>query len=243
MTSVSLAEAELAPLLDNRVAIAAVNGPLFCVISGTTEVIAEQEELLSKRGYLCRRLHTSHAFHSGMMDSIIEPFVELVKTVKLNPPKLPFISNLTGTWITAEQATDAQYWSRHLRETVRFDAGIRELLKIQNSILLEVGPGRTLTTLTKSHLHNTGARGLHSLPGPQGQTSELHTMLDAAGALWLAGRQLDWAGFSTGRRQQRIPLPTYPFERKRYWIDSQPEDQKTSGPGTSHCPIFNTRTL
>ncbi len=226
MTSVSLAEAELAPLLDNRVAIAAVNGPSFCVISGTTEVIEEQEELLSKRGYLCRRLHTSHAFHSGMMDSIIEPFVELVKTVKLNPPKLPFISNLTGTWITAEQATDAQYWSRHLRETVRFDAGIRELLKIQNSILLEVGPGRTLTTLTKSHLHNTGARGLHSLPGPQGQTSELHTMLDAAGALWLAGRQLDWAGFSTGRRQQRIPLPTYPFERKRYWIDSQPEDVK-----------------
>lgn len=224
MTSVSLGEAELAPLLDNRVAMAAVNGPSFCVISGTTEVIEEQEELLNKRGYLCRRLHTSHAFHSGMMDSIIEPFVELVKTVKLNPPKLPFISNLTGTWITTEQATDAQYWSRHLRETVRFDAGIRELLKIQNSILLEVGPGRTLTTLTKSHLQNTGARGVHSLPGPQGQTSELRTMLDAAGALWLAGRQLDWAGFSTGRRQQRIPLPTYPFERERYWIDPQPLD-------------------
>jgi phthiocerol/phenolphthiocerol synthesis type-I polyketide synthase E len=224
MTSVSLAEAELAPLLDNRVALAAVNGPSFCVISGTTEIIEEQEELLSKRGYLCRRLHTSHAFHSGMMDSIIEPFVELVKTVKLSTPKLPYISNLTGTWITADEATDPHYWSRHLRGTVRFDAGVRELLKIQNSILLEVGPGRTLTTLAKSHLQESGASSLHSLPGPQGKTSELRTMLDAAGALWLAGRQLAWAGFSSGRRQQRIPLPTYPFERKRYWIDPQPED-------------------
>jgi acyl transferase domain-containing protein/aryl carrier-like protein len=224
MTSVSLAEAELAPLLDNHVALAAVNGPSFCVISGETEVIEAQEKLLSDRGYLCRRLHTSHAFHSGMMDSIIEPFVELVKTVKLSPPKLPYISNLTGTWITAEEATDPHYWSRHLRETVRFDAGVSELLKIQNSILLEVGPGRTLTTLAKSHLQKSGASSLHSLPGPQGKTSELRTMLDAAGGLWLAGRQLAWSGFSSGRRQQRIPLPTYPFERKRYWIDARPEE-------------------
>ena len=167
MTSVSLAEAELAPLLDNRVAIAAVNGPSFCVISGTTEVIEEQEKLLSNRGYLCRRLHTSHAFHSGMMDSIIEPFVELVKTVKLSPSKVAL--HFESDWdldYGRSEATDPHYWSRHLRETVRFDAGVRELLKIQNSILLEVGPGRTLTTLTQSHLQQTGSTQPSLSPRP-----------------------------------------------------------------------------
>jgi acyl transferase domain-containing protein len=225
MTSVTLPEAELAPLLDKRLAIAAVNGPSFCVISGPTEVVEEQEELLSKRGHLCRRLHTSHAFHSEMMDSIIEPFVELVKTVKLSPPQLPYISNLTGTWITATEATDPHYWSRHLRHTVRFDAGVKELFKIPNSILLEVGPGQTLTTLTQNHSQKTAEqRVFSSFPRAQDRGSDLRSMLNAIGALWLEGRQIDWAGFSSGRRQRRIPLPTYPFERKRYWIEPRTGD-------------------
>ena len=220
MTSVTLPETQLAPLLDHRLAIAAVNGPSFCVISGETEVIEEQEKLLSSRGHLCRRLHTSHAFHSAMMDSILEPFVELVKSIKLSPPQLPYISNLTGTWITATEATDPHYWSRHLRHTVRFDAGVRELFKVPNSVLLEIGPGQTLTTLTQNHLEKSAEqRVVASLPRAQESASDLRSMLDAAGALWLAGRQLDWAAFSSGRRQRRIPLPTYPFERKRYWIE------------------------
>src|SRR5215213_6045324 len=224
MSSVTLSEAELPPLLDNRLAIAAVNGPSFCVISGPTEAIEEQEKVLSNRGHLCRRLLTSHAFHSGMMDSIIEPFVELVKTVKLSPPQLPYISNVTGTWITAE-VTDPHYWSNHLRHTVRFDAGVRELFKIQNSVLLEVGPGQTLTTLTQNHLEKpVEQRVLSTLPRPQEGASDLRSMLNATGALWLAGRQIDWAAFSSGRRQRRIPLPTYPFERKRYWIEPNSVD-------------------
>jgi acyl transferase domain-containing protein len=134
-----------------------------------------------------------------------------VKTVTLSAPQLPYISNLTGTWITATEATDPHYWSRHLRETVRFDAGVRELLQIQDAILLEIGPGKTLTTLTQSHLPKTSGRNLHSLPGPQQENSDVRSMLNAAASLWLAGRQLDWAGFSSGRRQRRIPLPTYPL--------------------------------
>ena len=225
MLSVTLPEAEVAPLLNNRLAVAAVNGPSSCVVSGETEAIEELESLLVKRGHLCRRLLTSHAFHSWMMDSIIERFVELVKTVKLSPPQLPYISNLTGTWITAAEATNPGYWARHLRQTVRFDAGVRELFKIQNSIFLEVGPGQTLTTLTQRHLHKAAEQSvLSSLPRPQERASDLESMLDTAGRLWLAGRQLDWAGFSSGRRHLRVPLPTYPFERKRYWIDPRPED-------------------
>ncbi len=225
MTSVTLPEAELAPLLDKRLAIAAVNGPSFCVISGPTEAVEEQEKLLSKRGHLCRRLHTSHAFHSEMMDSIIEPFVELVKTVKLSPPQLPYISNLTGTWIAATEATDPHYWVQHLRHTVRFDAGVKELFKIPNSILLEVGPGQALTILTQNHLQKTAAQCvLPSLPRAPERGSDLRSLLNATGALWLEGRRIDWAGFSSGRRQRRIPLPTYPFERKRYWIEPRTVD-------------------
>jgi len=230
MTSVTLPEAQLAQLLNQRLSLAAVNGPSFCVISGETEAIEQQEKLLSQRGHVCRRLHTSHAFHSAMMDSIVEPFVDLVKTVTLSSPQLPYISNLTGTWITVTEATDPHYWSRHLRETVCFDAGVRELLKIQDAILLEIGPGKTLTTLTQSHLPKTSGRNLHSLPGPQREKSDVRSMLNAAAALWLAGRQLDWAGFSAGRRQRRIPLPTYPFERKRYWIDAKPMDAGVEQP-------------
>ena len=225
MSSVTLAESELSHLLDKRLSLAAVNGPSFCVISGATEAVEEQEELLNKRGHLCRRLHTSHAFHSEMMDSILEPFVELVKNIKLSQPQLPYISNLTGTWITATEATDPHYWSRHLRHTVRFDAGVKELFKIQNSVLLEVGPGQTLTTLTQNHFQKPSEqRVLSSLPRVQDRRSDLRSMLDATGALWLEGRQIDWAGFSSRRRQRRIPLPTYPFERKRYWIEPRTGD-------------------
>ena len=237
MTSVTLPESELAPLLDKRLALAAVNGPSFCVVSGETEAIEQLEELLVKRGHLCRRLHTSHAFHSEMMDSIIEPFVELVKTVKLNPPQLSYISNLTGTWTTATEATDPHYWSSHLRHTVRFDAGVKELFKIPNSILLEVGPGQTLTTLTQNHLQKpVEQRVLSSLPRAQERGSDLSSMLNATGTLWLEGRQIDWAGFSSGRRQRRIPLPTYPFERKRYWIEPRTGDVE------QHSLELNKRT-
>ncbi|HSE38870.1 MAG TPA: type I polyketide synthase, partial [Blastocatellia bacterium] len=225
MTSVTLPEAELAPLLDKGLAIAAINGPSFCVVSGETEAIEQLEDLLGSRGHLCRRLHTSHAFHSEMMDSILEPFVELVKTIKLHQPQLPYISNLSGTWITATEATDPHYWSRHLRHTVRFDAGVKELFKIQNSLLLEVGPGQTLTTLTQNHFQKPAEqRVLSSLPRAQDRGSDLRSILNAAAGLWLEGRQIDWVGFSSGRRQRRIPLPAYPFERKRYWIEPRTSD-------------------
>jgi acyl transferase domain-containing protein/aryl carrier-like protein len=225
MTSVTLPERELVPILGKGLAIAAINGPSFCVVSGETEAIEQLEDLLTTRGHHCRRLHTSHAFHSEMMDSILEPFVELVKTIKLSQPQLPYISNLTGTWITATEATDPHYWSRHLRHTVRFDAGVTELFNIRNSVLLEVGPGQTLTSLTQNHLQKSAEqRVLSSLPRAQDRASDLRSMLNATGALWLEGRQIDWAGFSSGRRQRRIPLPTYPFDRKRYWIEPRTGD-------------------
>lgn len=143
--------------------------------------------------------------------------------VTLNPPRLPFISNLTGTWITPEQATSPDYWAKHLRQTVRLADGIVELLKEPERLFLEVGPGRTLTTLVKEMARDRGATvALSSLGHHNEKSSDLEIMLQTLGQLWLAGVKIDWAGFHAHEERRRIPLPTYPFERKRYWLDEQP---------------------
>ncbi|HEY9665696.1 MAG TPA: type I polyketide synthase, partial [Coleofasciculaceae cyanobacterium] len=232
MLAVSLPASEVEALLDNQLSLAASNSPASCVVSGTNDAIdAFQNKLLAK-GIDCRRLHTSHAFHSPMMDAILEPFIEEVKKVKLNPPKIPFISNVTGTWITTAQATNPNYWAQHLRQTVRFSSGIAQLLQEPNRILLEVGPGCTLCIFAKKHLNRedgqiaiasgAGATApIASLHHPKDKQSDVAFFLNALGKLWLSGVEVDWSGFYAHERRHRLPLPTYPFERQRYWIEPQ----------------------
>ncbi|PLZ17189.1 SDR family NAD(P)-dependent oxidoreductase [Fischerella thermalis] len=151
-----------------------------------------------------------------------------VKKVKLYPPKIPFISNVTGTWITPEEATDPNYWAKHLRFPVRFSAGISQLLQQPNRILLEVGPGRTLCTLAKQHSHQAiGQVVLPSLRHPQDKQSDVAFILNILGRLWLAGVTINWSGFYAHEQRQRVPLPTYPFERQRYWIEPQLTAEKS----------------
>jgi len=176
---------------------------------------------LCKQGVECRLLHTSHAFHSPMMSAIIEPFTQLLQTVKLNPPKIPFLSNVSGTWITTAEATDPNYWAKHLRQPVRFSEGVTELLKQPERILLEVGPGRALSSLVKQHQVNE-QMVLTSIRHPQEQQSDVAFVLQTLGRLWLAGVQVDWSGFYAHQQCHRLPLPTYPFERQRYWIEANP---------------------
>ena len=222
MLSVPLPEKELRPLLDGVLDLAAINAPALSVVSGPLEAIDLLERRLSGQGVECRRLHTSHAFHSAMMDSIVGAFAAEVGHVQLNPPALPFISNVTGTWITAEQATDPSYWARHLRQTVRFADGLHELFKQPESILLEVGPGQVLSTLARQSL-SQGAPTvvLNSLRGPRDSQPDLALLLTTLGKLWLTGLKIDWVGFYAYERRQRIPLPTYPFERQRYWVETK----------------------
>ena len=222
MLAAPLSEQALESLLDKKLSLAANNGPTSCVVSGSTEAIDQFQEVLTQQGVECRRLYTSHAFHSQMMDSILEPFKEQVSQVSLNPPKIPFVSNLTGAWITVAEATDPSYWAMHLRKTVRFSEGIAELLQEPGRIFLEVGPGRTLSTLTRKQKEVKQAV-VCSLRHPQDQYSDVAFLLKTLGRLWLEGVQVDWAGFYTDEQRHRIPLPTYPFERKRYWIQAQPE--------------------
>ncbi len=200
--------------------IAAINSPSACVVSGSQEAITSLQNQLSSQGIECRLLHTSHAFHSEMMEPILEPFVEAVNKVQLNPPRLRFISNVTGSWITDEQATNPSYWGQHLRQTVRFSAGISEVLEQFEGVFLEVGPGRTLSTLTRQHLKPQAKQqvlsSLHHAKEPQ---SDVRFLLQTLGRLWLAGVEIDWSGFYTNEQRHRLPLPTYPFERQRYWIE------------------------
>jgi non-ribosomal peptide synthase protein (TIGR01720 family) len=220
MLSVPLPEPEVEPLLGDHLSIASVNGPCRCVVSGPTGAIDELERRLSDGGVGCRRLHTSHAFHSKMMDPVLQSFTKLAEAITLKPPTIPYISNITGGWITAGEATDPGYWARHLRQAVRFGEGMSELLKEPDRILLEVGPGDALSTLVRRHPDRTFQQPvLSSMRHPDNQASDVAFLLGSLGRLWLAGKTVDWARYHAHARPHRLPLPTYPFERKRYWIE------------------------
>lgn len=233
MLSVALAEEQLRPLLGADLSLAAVNGPGLCVVAGPHVAVESLHRRLQEQKVACQELHTSHAFHSVMMEPILEAFSRLVQKIKPRAPKLPYISNVTGTWITASEAIDASYWARHLRQSVRFGDGIHELLKDPNLVLLEVGPGQTLTALARRNLEKDNERAVFpSLRQPKSPKADLEFVLETLGRLWLAGVSIDWKGFYSHERRCRVPLPTYPFERKRYWIepDSQGEINSKAQP-------------
>jgi phthiocerol/phenolphthiocerol synthesis type-I polyketide synthase E len=241
MLAVMLSEEEIQPFLDETLSLAVINAPSLCVVSGEEEAIDGLEAELARKGVGSRHLHTSHAFHSKMMDPILGEFTAQVNQVRRHPPQIPFVSNVTGTWITSEQATDPGYWARHLRQTVRFSECVQQLLQEPNRLLLEVGPGRTLTMLAKQQPNLTKDQiVLASSRHPKEQISDEALILNTVGRLWLAGAQIDWSGFHADENRYRVPLPTYPFERQRYWVSpakplfttssmvqSSPEEEET----------------
>ncbi|HEY0739781.1 MAG TPA: amino acid adenylation domain-containing protein [Herpetosiphonaceae bacterium] len=220
MLSVSLPEAEIRPLLGSDLSLALVNAPNICVVAGPHEPIERLESQLGERGVDCRRVHTSHAFHSAMMDPILDAFTEYVSTIQLHPPAIPYLSSVSGTWISAAEATDPRYWTRHLRGTVRFADNLQTLLAESDAspILLEVGPGRMLGTLARQY-RLTNPAVLASLRHPHDQQSDAAFLLSTLGQLWLVGARVDWQRLYAGERRRRVVLPTYPFERQRYWIE------------------------
>src|SRR5262249_21735364 len=159
------------------------------------------------------------AFHSAMMVPMLEPFTELVRRITLRPPQIPYLSNWTGQWITKAEATQPEYWAQHLRHTVRFAAGIVCLLDAESPLLVEVGPGRTLSDLAAQAQSAQRPQCFPSLPQAREKRGAQHSLLQTVADLWLAGASLDWAGFYQHERRQRLPLPTYPFQRRRYWVE------------------------
>ena len=220
MLAVQLDESQIAPHLRDGLAIAALNAPGACVVSGPSSAVDGLERALEGAGIICRRLRTSHAFHSPMMQPVVEPFVAVVARHALRPPTLPFISNVTGTWITPQQATDPAYWGQHLRGAVRFADGIRTLAREPGRLMIEVGPGETLKTLALQSLGAPADDGvLSSLPHPLDKQPADSYLRRALARAWLAGAPVRWSSLYFRRKPRRIPLPTYPFESRRFWVE------------------------
>ena len=218
MLAVRMAEREIAPLLAETLSIAAVNSSSLCVVSGPFDAVAELEARLKEQGVAARRLQTSHAFHSAMMDPVLEPLTGMLAKVRFHKPSIPYVSNVTGRWIADSEAADPNYWANHVRQTVRFADGVGELLKDPENILLEVGPGQTLSSLASQHPAKAPGQAVVSSFSAS-KEQEVPTLLSALGKLWLAGSAVDWSGFYKHEKRLRVALPTYPFERKRYWLE------------------------
>lgn len=226
MLSVPMSEEDLKPRLTPQLSIAALNAPGRSVVSGPSEAIAALSKELRADKIRCAPLHTSHAFHSGMMDPILDPFVEEVRKIELKAPQIPYVSNVSGTWITEDQATDPGYYAMHLRGAVRFLDGVGALLEDPDRILLEVGPGNTLATLSSRHPDKEADhRMLSSIRHPKAkEANDLAFILETAGQLWLSGVRLDWKAYFGEETRRRVSIPTYPFERRRFWIKRDAEN-------------------
>ncbi len=218
MLSVELGAQDVTSYLNDDLTLAVCNAPQLSVISGSGAAIEALQNRLQKAEIACRPLHTSHAFHSPLMEEAIAPLLRHLEGVSLHPPEIPVISNVTGKELTPEQATDPQYWARHLRQTVRFSEGVEELLRDETALFLEVGPGKTASTLVKQQ--GNGRIAISSLPHPKDPISAEKCLLSTLSRLWLAGVEVDWSGFYGDEKRDRVPLPTYPFERQRYWVDA-----------------------
>ncbi|HEV7588714.1 MAG TPA: aminotransferase class III-fold pyridoxal phosphate-dependent enzyme, partial [Longimicrobium sp.] len=225
MLAVPLGEAALREILPPALDVAAVNTPESCVVAGTAEAIDAFEALLTGRGTVSRRLVARHAFHSRAMTPVAAELERVVAGFTLRAPEIPFISNVTGTWITDDEARSPAYWARHLTRTVRFADGVATLRQDPGWALLEVGPGQTLGAWALQHAAGgtPDDRAVHSsLRHPHNRVGDLHFLLESLGGLWAAGVEVDWAAFSGGERRHRVPLPGYPFERKRFCVGPPP---------------------
>jgi acyl transferase domain-containing protein len=219
MLAVSLPEHDLEPLLSREVSLGAVNSPGQSVASGPEPAIAALEVALQAKKIECKRLRTSHAFHSPMMDGVVKEFVACVANTPRHAPKLRYLSNTTGAWIADEQATSAEYWGLHLRHAVRFSDCAGRLLRESKAVLLEVGPGETLLSLVRSQAESRGRALIPSMRHRLASVDDRSAWLKGLGRLWLLNERVDWSGLYRGLHRRKLSLPGYPFERQRYYVE------------------------
>jgi len=223
MLAVSSNAESVEKVLPPSVQIASNNAPSLCVVSGPDADVAALKELLEGQNIVCRHLHTSHAFHSAMMDPIVEPLRAEVAKVRLRAPTQPFVSTVTGQPITEVQTTDPGYWARHSRATVQFSKAVQWLVERQYDLFLECGPRSTLSSLVRQHFTpDRSGTAIPTFADTHENNAEWAAMLYALGSLWQNGVSIDWGAFYAHEDRRRIPLPTYPFERQRYWVDPAP---------------------
>ncbi|MET8572530.1 type I polyketide synthase [Streptomyces sp. NPDC004783] len=232
MLAVAAAPDDLAPLLDghrHRIDIAAVNGPAATVLSGDEEAVRNVAERCAERGIKNRRLNVSHAFHSSRMDGMLAPFGDLVSELDLAPARIPVVSNVTGTALTADEATAPEYWVRHVRETVRFHDGIRWLHSRGVTVFVELGPDGVLSAMGAGCLPDA-VDEVAFVPTLRPSRPEQRAVTAALGELHVRGVRLDWPEIASGWGGRPVALPTYPFRRRRYWPDAAPAPVAAADP-------------
>nr|QEO74636.1 Beta-ketoacyl synthase [uncultured bacterium] len=220
--------------------LAALNGPAECVLSGPVAAVAALEQRLAVKGVDCRRLPIGVAAHSAAVAGVVDEFVEFARGVTLNPPGIPFISNVTARWATADEVTRPEYWGRHLRSTVRFGDGVGVLLADRDRILIETGPGQALTGITRRHpAVGDAARIIPSLPHQDDPAPAGRFFLQSVGRAWEAGADVDPVLAYEGEERRRVDLPTHPFARPRHWIDppSSTPAEADSGRDERSAPV------
>lgn len=222
MIGVSLPEEELRSIMPPGLSIAAVNAPELCVASGPSELIEELSLLLTRKETDWTPIHIDVAAHSSLLDPILEEFRRFCRTIDFRPPRMPIASNFTGKWLTSAEATDPEYWVRHLRNTVRFSDCVETVLEGGNKVFLEIGPGRTLTTLVGAQ--KTKVRhAVNSVRHPKETAHDVDYALLTLGKVWSAGAHVDWTALFDDQIRNRIPLPNYPFDHQSYWVEPKAE--------------------
>jgi len=229
MISVRAPVDQVTSMLPSELVIAAINAPSLCVVSGPSHVVPRFTALLDEQKIAWSKLHTSHAFHSAMMEPAVEPLIRRMAGMRLSPPTIAIQSTATGAPLLAEQAINPEYWGRQLRQTVRFEEAVRTVAAEGHRIFLEAGPGQTLSTLARQIVgRQEGITVIPSMGPVQAPGDDAASMASAVGMFWLGGTAVDWPR-ATGFVGQRVPLPTYPFERKRFWVDPPAATAATAG--------------
>jgi acyl transferase domain-containing protein/thioesterase domain-containing protein/acyl carrier protein len=233
MLSVPLPESQVLPHLLPGVSIAVINTPGSCVVSGAVGAIEQMETYFTEQGVHVQRVKIAVAAHSPQLEPILEAFRTHLQRIRFQTPTMPFISNLTGTWADPQAVTTPQYWVDHLRQTVRFADGLATLLHEANTVFVEVGPGNILGSFVRQHPAKAATHSiLPSIRHPREKQDDQQFMLTAVGRLWVAGIRADWPRLYPNELRRRIALPTYPFERQRYWIEPGKLVNRSSESGT-----------
>lgn len=219
MLSVVISEQKLMPLIEDNheISVAGVNSSERCVISGTLDAIAEMEVYFTKSTIDCKRLRTAHAYHSFMLDGLLEEFENEVKKVTIKQPKIPYVSNVTGKLVDPSEVVKPSYWVNHLRGTVKFSNGIEEILKKGNTLFIEVGPGHVLTSFVRLNKNlGAGDFAVNMIKHHNSEDDDAKFFLNALGELWEKGLVPDWNEFYQHIPHTKVSLPGYAFEKTKY---------------------------
>jgi acyl transferase domain-containing protein len=239
MLAVRLSDAEVGAMLPADLSVAASNGPSLTTPSGTMEAIREFQQRVLADGVPCQVLPKSHGFHSPLMEPIRSELLKLFGRVHLRAPTIPYFSNVMGALVTPAQVTDPMYWVTHTRQTVRFGDALESVLGGELPILLEVGPGRTLASAAIQHSGRPVAQPVYTtLPHHGDPHPDDKVLLTALGRLWTDGVPIDWSAVYADERRYRVPLPTYPFSRQRYWIEDGHHEPGIAAPDSAGSPVL-----